>query len=61
MKDKLYILDPATVFGRMKFNYACKPKGTREIGLAVTASTLTIVAVFIPVAFMGGAVGQFFH
>jgi len=36
-------------------------KGTREIGLAVTASTLTIVAVFIPVAFMGGAVGQFFQ
>jgi multidrug efflux pump subunit AcrB len=36
-------------------------KGTSEIGLAVTASTLTIVAVFIPVAFMGGAVGQFFQ
>ncbi|MEG3437315.1 efflux RND transporter permease subunit [Pannus brasiliensis CCIBt3594] len=35
-------------------------EGTGEIGLAVTASTLTIVAVFIPVAFMGGAVGQFF-
>ena len=33
---------------------------TREIGLTVSASTLTIVAVFLPVAFMGGTVGQFF-
>ncbi len=36
-------------------------KGTQEIGLIVTASTITIAAVFIPVAFMGGAVGQFFQ
>lgn len=34
--------------------------GTDEIGLTVSASTLTIAAVFIPVAFMGGTVGQFF-
>ncbi len=33
---------------------------TREIGLTVSASTLTIVAVFLPVAFMGGTIGQFF-
>ncbi|MBE9138959.1 efflux RND transporter permease subunit [Nodosilinea sp. LEGE 07088] len=33
---------------------------TDEIGLTVSASTLTIVAVFLPVAFMGGNVGQFF-
>jgi multidrug efflux pump subunit AcrB len=33
---------------------------TDEIGLTVSASTLTIVAVFLPVAFMGGTVGQFF-
>ncbi|ELR98926.1 efflux RND transporter permease subunit [Gloeocapsa sp. PCC 73106] len=35
-------------------------KGTDEISLAVTASTLTIAAVFIPVAFIGGTVGKFF-
>lgn len=35
--------------------------GTAEIGLAVMATTATIVAVFIPVAFMGGIVGQFFY
>jgi HAE1 family hydrophobic/amphiphilic exporter-1 len=35
-------------------------EGTREIGLAVTATTFTIVAVFLPVGFMGGIIGQFF-
>ena len=34
--------------------------GTEEIGLAVLATTFTIVAVFIPVAFMGGIIGRFF-
>ncbi|MBZ8180964.1 efflux RND transporter permease subunit [Oscillatoria salina] len=33
---------------------------TKEIGLTVSASTLTIVAVFLPVALMGGTIGQFF-
>ena len=33
---------------------------TKEIGLTVSASTITIVAVFLPVALMGGTVGQFF-
>jgi HAE1 family hydrophobic/amphiphilic exporter-1 len=35
--------------------------GTREIGLAVLATTLCIVAVFLPVGFMGGIIGRFFH
>lgn len=35
-------------------------EGTREIGLAVTATTLAIVAVFLPVAFMEGIMGRFF-
>lgn len=34
--------------------------GTREIGLAVLATTLSLVAVFLPVAFMGGIIGRFF-
>lgn len=34
--------------------------GTAEIGLAVLATTLSIVAVFIPVAFMKGIMGRFF-
>ncbi|HEY3028133.1 MAG TPA: efflux RND transporter permease subunit [Pyrinomonadaceae bacterium] len=34
-------------------------EGTREIGLAVTATTLSLLAVFLPVGFMGGIVGRF--
>ncbi|WP_218079301.1 efflux RND transporter permease subunit [Anthocerotibacter panamensis] len=34
---------------------------TNEIGLTVTATTLTIVAVFLPVGLMGGVLGQFFR
>ena len=34
---------------------------TAEVGLAVVTTTATIVAVFIPVAFMGGIPGQFFQ
>ncbi|MBN9166309.1 MAG: efflux RND transporter permease subunit [Myxococcales bacterium] len=35
--------------------------GTKEIALAVLATTLTVAAVFVPVAFMTGIVGQFFR
>jgi HAE1 family hydrophobic/amphiphilic exporter-1 len=36
-------------------------EGTAEIGLAVLATTLTIVAVFLPVGFMGGIIGRFLY
>ena len=36
-------------------------EGTREIGLAVLATTLSLVAVFLPVAFMSGIVGRFMN
>ena len=35
--------------------------GTSEIGLAVLATTFSIVAVFLPIGFMGGIIGKFFH
>jgi HAE1 family hydrophobic/amphiphilic exporter-1 len=35
--------------------------GTKEIGLAVLATTLSIVAVFLPIGFMQGIIGKFFH
>ncbi|MBW7932782.1 MAG: efflux RND transporter permease subunit [Gemmatimonadaceae bacterium] len=35
--------------------------GTQEIILAVMATTFSIVAVFVPVAFMGGIIGRFFY
>jgi HAE1 family hydrophobic/amphiphilic exporter-1 len=36
-------------------------EGTKEIGLAVSATTFSIVAVFIPVAFMPGVSGEWFR
>lgn len=36
-------------------------KGTQEIALSVLATTMTVCAVFVPVAFMTGIVGQFFR
>ena len=35
-------------------------KGTNEVALAVIATTATIMAVFIPISFLNGVVGQFF-
>src|SRR5206468_12527034 len=34
--------------------------GTREIALAVLATSLSLIVIFVPVAFMGGMVGRFF-
>ncbi len=34
--------------------------GTREIALAVLATSLSLVVIFVPIAFMGGIVGRFF-
>jgi HAE1 family hydrophobic/amphiphilic exporter-1 len=44
--------------GKDKFTAALE--GTTEIGLAVMATTLTLVAVFLPVGMMNGIIGQFF-
>ncbi|MBA4262841.1 MAG: nodulation protein NolG, partial [Comamonadaceae bacterium] len=44
-----------------KTPYQAAMDGTQEIGLAVLATTLSIVAVFLPIGFMGGIIGKFFH
>ncbi len=44
-----------------KSPYQAAMEGTQEIGLAVLATTLSIVAVFLPIGFMGGIIGKFFH
>ncbi|HET9678367.1 MAG TPA: efflux RND transporter permease subunit, partial [Solirubrobacterales bacterium] len=36
-------------------------QGTQEVGLAVLATSLSLIAVFLPVAFMGGIVGRFMY
>lgn len=43
-----------------KSHFQAALDGTNEIGLAVLATTLSICAVFLPLAFMDGIVGQFF-
>src|SRR5215468_9002613 len=43
-----------------KSHLAAAREGTDEIGLAVMATTFAIIAVFVPIAFMKGIVGQFF-
>ena len=44
-----------------KSPYVASMEGTQEIGLAVLATTFSIVAVFLPIGFMGGIIGKFFH
>ncbi len=39
--------------------YRAAIEGTREIGMAVLATTLSLMAVFVPIGFMGGIVGRF--
>src|SRR3954471_22447258 len=36
-------------------------KATQEIGLAVMATTLSLVVIFVPVAFMTGQIGRYFY
>jgi HAE1 family hydrophobic/amphiphilic exporter-1 len=43
-----------------KDHYTAAREGTEEIGLAVAATTFSIVVVFVPIAFMGGIAEQWF-
>jgi HAE1 family hydrophobic/amphiphilic exporter-1 len=43
-----------------KDHYTAALDGTNEIGPAVLATTMTVVAVFLPVGFMKGIIGKFF-
>ncbi len=43
-----------------KDHYTASKEGTDEIGLAVAATTFSIVSVFIPIAFLDGEAGQWF-
>ena len=44
-----------------KTPYQAAMEAADEIGLAVVATTFTLIAVFLPTAFMSGIVGQFFR
>src|SRR6187397_2141405 len=62
------LIDDAVVVGENIYRHmehgedpvTAAQRGTSEIGLAVMATTFTILAVFLPVGFMTGIVGQFF-
>jgi HAE1 family hydrophobic/amphiphilic exporter-1 len=59
--DAIVVLE--NIYRRMEEGEApmkASEEGASEIGLAVMATTLSIVAVFVPVAFMKGIVGKFF-
>lgn len=43
-----------------KDHYTAAKEGTDEIGLAVAATTSSIIAVFVPIAFLYGIAGQWF-
>ncbi|WP_437222916.1 efflux RND transporter permease subunit [Planctomicrobium sp. SH661] len=63
------VIDDAVVVHENIFRYmeekgmdamTASRKGTSEIALAVLATSLSLVVIFVPVAFMGGIVGRFF-
>ena len=58
------VVDLENIFRHIQLGekpYQAAIKATNEIGLAVVATSLSIVAVFIPIAFMTGIDGQFFR
>ena len=64
------VIDDAVVVLENIFRYMEEKKmsprqaavlGTKEVGLAVLATSLSLIAVFLPVAFMGGIVGRFMN
>ncbi|RYY00778.1 efflux RND transporter permease subunit [bacterium] len=57
------VVDLENIYRKMEEGedpYTAAVNATNEIGLAVVATTLSIVAVFVPVGFMSGIIGQFF-
>ncbi len=57
------VVDLENIYRRMELGESPRVaaiKATDEIGLAVLATTFSIVAVFVPVAFMTGIIGQYF-
>lgn len=60
--DSIVVRENITRHAEMgKDHVTAAREGTAEIGPAVIATTLSLLAVFVPVAFMGGIVGRFFY
>jgi hydrophobic/amphiphilic exporter-1 (mainly G- bacteria), HAE1 family len=60
--DAIVVLENITRFVQAKGHkpFVAAVLATRDIGLAVVATTLSLLAVFLPVAFMSGIIGRFF-
>ena len=59
--DSIVVIENIVRHLRMGKNpFQAAREATAELGLAVTATTLTVVAVFLPVGMMSGIVGQYF-
>jgi HAE1 family hydrophobic/amphiphilic exporter-1 len=59
--DAIVVRENIVRHGEMgKDHHRAAKEGTDEIGLAVISTTLAVVAVFVPVAFMGGMIGRIF-
>lgn len=59
--DAIVVIENIVRHKRMgKTSFEAAKEGAAELGLAVMATTFTVVAVFLPVAMMNGIVGQFF-
>ena len=59
--DAIVVLENIVRFIEVKKQkpFVAAALATRDIGLAVLATTLSLMAVFLPVAFMSGIIGQF--
>lgn len=61
VNNAILVLENITRYLHMDYSpQEAADKGTSEIAVAVSSTTLTNVVVFVPIAFMGGIVGQFF-
>jgi HAE1 family hydrophobic/amphiphilic exporter-1 len=61
--DAIVVLENITRFvqEKKKKPFVAAVLATKDIGLAVLATTLSLLAVFLPVAFMSGIIGRFFQ
>ncbi|MFM7149290.1 MAG: efflux RND transporter permease subunit, partial [Gemmataceae bacterium] len=60
--DAILVLE--NIYRRMELGedrHTASVRGAREISFAAIAATLSIAAIFVPVAFMDGAIGRFFY
>lgn len=62
LDNAIVVLENINRYRKMGYDkYEAASKGTKEIALAVSASTFTTISVFLPLIFLGGFEGAFFR